>query len=70
MQQLNNIDFSVAVKGEMLEVLTNYLMSVYRGYIIQSTLENTTKNQIYFVVSLVEVFAHYGNYITKCCVPW
>lgn len=70
MQQLNNIDFSVAVKGEMLEVLTNYLMSVYRGYIIQSTLENTTKNQIYFVVSLVEVFAHYGNYFTKCCVPW
>lgn len=70
MQQLNNIDFSVAVKGEMLEVLTNYLMSVYRGYIIQSTLENTTKNQIYFVVSLIEVFTHYGNYFTKCCVPW
>lgn len=54
----------------MLEVHTNYLMSVYRSCIIQSTLENTTKNQIYFVVSPIEVFAHYGNYFAKCCVPW
>lgn len=70
MQQLNNVDFSVAMKGEILEVLTNYLMSVYRGCIIQSMLENTAKNWIYFVVSLIEVFAHYGNYFAKCCVPW
>lgn len=70
MQQLNNFDFSVPMKDEMLEVLTNYLMSVYRSSIIQSTLENTTENQIYFVVSPIEAFAHYGNYFAKCCVPW
>lgn len=51
----------------MLEVHTNYLMSVYRSCIIQSTLENTTKNQIYFVVSPIEVFAHYGNLQSVVC---
>lgn len=70
MQQLNNIDFSVPMKDEMVEVLSNYLMSVYRSCIIESTLENTTKSQIYSVVSPIEVFAIYGNYFAKCCVLW
>lgn len=41
-QQLNNIDFSVLLKGEMLGILNNYLMNVYQSCIIQSTLENGT----------------------------
>lgn len=40
MQWLNNIGFSVIIKDEMLEILSNYLMNVYQSNIISSILRN------------------------------
>lgn len=64
MQQLNNIDFSVLIKDETLEIHTNYLMNVYQSYIVQSTLENAT-NRMDLLVSSIGVFVNYGNYFAN-----